>query len=205
MRYKLKIVVIGDSSVGKTSLVNMFTKSHFSPSVETTIGFDVICHTINVDDSEIILEIWDTAGQEFFLSMTKSFYKNACGAIVTYDTTNLESFSKIHKWIEELYSVTDAEILLVGTKIDMVNDIQVTSDIITEFAKNNDFMFVETSAKINYNINKCFYDLVYKILNNIDSKLLTDHPGIKILNDPTETKVVDIKSDIGNIKKSKCC
>lgn len=208
MKYKFKIVVIGDSSVGKTSIINMFTQNKFYPCIETTIGCDMVCHVIQINNREIILEIWDTAGQEIFLSMTKSFYKNACGAIVTYDSTNLQSFNKIYKWIDELDSVTHAEILLAGTKTDMVDNIQVSSDIVAEYAKNNNLMFVETSAKNNLNINKCFYDLAMKILDNIDNGQMRDHPGIKIIEETTiDNIIIDIQKNDDNIdiKKSKCC
>lgn len=206
-QYKLKIVVIGDSGIGKTSIVNMLSNKEFTNNAEITIGCDIVNHSICIGNKEIKLEIWDTAGHECFRSMTKSFYKNACGAIVAYDTTNYKSFERIGIWIEELNNMTDAKILLAGTKIDMVNHLQVTTEDVTNFAKKNGYMFVETSAKNKLNIYECFIDLVTAIIKDIDNGLVIDHPGVKLIENISVPKqnIITITPPKNNRSKNRCC
>jgi small GTP-binding protein len=214
IKYKLKIVVIGDSGIGKTSIVNMLSEKNFSNNVEITVGCDIVYHSIHIGNKEIKLEIWDTAGHECFRSMTKSFYNNACGAIIAYDTTNHISFERVGIWIDELNSMTDAKILLAGTKIDMIYNKQVTTEEATDFANKNGYMFVETSAKNELNIYKCFVDLVTAIVTDIDNGLNLNHPGIKLLESAIvpeqfvimpEQSVINIKSPKNNKSRFRCC
>lgn len=206
-KYKLKIVVIGDSGIGKTSIVNMLSEKDFAHDVEVTVGCDIVYHSIYIGNKEIKLEIWDTAGHECFRSMTKSFYKNACGAIIAYDTTNRKSFERVGIWIDELNSMTDAKILLTGTKIDKTHDKQVTTEEAIDFANKNKYMFIETSARGKLNINKCFVDLVTAILTDIDNGCITDHPGVKLVENVAlpEQPIINIKSPKNNKSIFRCC
>ncbi|CAF0821095.1 unnamed protein product [Brachionus calyciflorus] len=161
-----KIVLIGDSAVGKTSLLQRFAEQHFSDTHITTIGVDFKLRTIQVGNVRVKLQVWDTAGQEKFRVITKTYYRNAAGIIVAYDVTNGESFANTKRWIEEVKNNCGDDgvpMVLVGNKCDCTDKVVSLQDQ-EEYAKLMKLKFFEASAKENINVDEVFIELTRLIL-----------------------------------------
>lgn len=132
-----KLLVIGDSGVGKSCLVTRFTKNCFSPDHFNTIGVDFRLQKIEIDGREINLQIWDSAGYERFRIMTSSYYKGAHGIIMAYDVTNKESFDHLNTWLKEvqLYAPDTAKIVVVGNKCDLISERSVSFHMAENFSQ----------------------------------------------------------------------
>lgn len=170
--YLFKILLIGDSGVGKSSILIRYTDNTYSTNYITTIGVDFKIMTLRMNGYTIKLQIWDTAGQERFRTITKSYYRGAHGIMLVYDVTNNNTFAHIDSWMTDvlLHSGTNAKVLLIGNKID--SPLRVVDSYIGEnYASDNDMIFVETSAKSGDNIRDAFRLLTEKLLNEkIDTK-----------------------------------
>lgn len=162
-----KIVLIGDSAVGKTSLLQRFAEQQFQDSHISTIGVDFKLRTIQVDNTRVKLQVWDTAGQEKFRVITKAYYRNAAGILIVYDVTNSESFVNTKRWIEEVKANCGDDgvaIVLVGNKCDAPNKVIDLKDQ-EDYANAMRLKFFETSAKENINIDTVFIELTRMILD----------------------------------------
>ncbi|CAF3245296.1 unnamed protein product [Rotaria socialis] len=158
-----KILIIGDSGVGKSSLMVRFVDDIFTPAYITTIGVDFKMSTINVDGHQCRIQIWDTAGQERFRVITSTYYRGADGVIIVYDVTNGESFANLKDWITEMERHCDKTVpkILVGNKDDNDNElgkVVLTSDA-RAYAEQKTLPFFETSAKDNKNISEAFNEI----------------------------------------------
>jgi len=163
----LKLLIIGESSVGKSSLLLRFTDDAFDPEQAATIGVDFKVKTINVNGDKIKLAIWDTAGQERFRTLTPSYYRGGQGAILVYDVTNRDSFQKVDNWLNELetYSTNhDLIKMLVGNKCDMLDERVVSKEEGMKCARKHHMMFIEASAKTREGVACAFEELVEKII-----------------------------------------
>lgn len=163
----LKILIIGESGVGKSSLLLRFANDTFDPEISATIGVDFKVKEIDNHGNKIKLAIWDTAGQERFRTLTPSYYRGGQGAILVYDVTSRESFQKIEDWITELetYSTNpDIKKILVGNKCDMEGERMVSRDEGKNFARRHQMMFIEASAKTKEGVQTAFEELVEKIM-----------------------------------------
>jgi len=152
-----KVVMLGASGVGKSSLVLRFVLDKFSDATEATIGAAFLTKSIVCEDYTLKFEIWDTAGQERFKSLAPMYYRNSRVAIVVYDVSNPESFEKAKEWIEEFRAAeqnTERVIALVGNKADLAR--KVSSQLSQQYAEENGLMWMETSAKESLNVNKLF-------------------------------------------------
>lgn len=161
--YVIKVVFIGDSSVGKTNILSRFCKDEFMMNSQSTIGVEFASKTINVEDKNIKVQIWDTAGQERFKSITNTYYYRAQGALVVFDMTKYSSFESVDKWISEIkqYAGKDVVIILVGNKSDLKQVRVVTSEEAKAKAEElGNIMYIETSALNNTHINETFKMLV---------------------------------------------
>ena len=131
-RNNVSLILLGDGSVGKTSIIRMYSKKEYSDDYETTIGLDYAStnYTTKEDKKKLPVTIWDTAGQERFRTITQSFYKKAHGIIICYDSTNAKTFNSVETWMESIYQNASNNIprVLVATKIDMARDKEVTTD-----------------------------------------------------------------------------
>ena len=162
----LKILIIGESDVGKSSLLLRFTDDVFDPGLAATIGVDFKVKTVSVDGNKAKLAIWDTAGSERFRTLTPSYYRGAQGAILVYDVTNRQSFQKLDQWLYELetYSTRSNIVkMLVGNKIDKENR-AVTREEGMKYARKHSMLFIEASAKTCDGVQCAFEELVEKIL-----------------------------------------
>ena len=167
----VKIVLIGDSGVGKSSVILKFVDDKFDKNFPDTIGVDFKINTITVNDKKIRLQLWDTAGQERFRTITTSYYRCAHISIVFFDLTNLTSYEDIPRWFSEIKKHADDCIYyLVGTKCDLVDRIVVTPEMIDLVCKKYDVEYIQTSALTGENIKTIFTNSVKKLL---DTKIST--------------------------------
>jgi len=183
--FLFKYIIIGDTGVGKSCLLLQFTDKRFQPIHDLTIGVEFGARSIQVDNKTIKLQIWDTAGQESFRSITRSYYRGAAGALLVYDITRRDTFNHLSRWLEEARqnSHQDMVIMLIGNKSDLSQRRQVTAEEGEKFAKDNGMIFSETSAKTAFHVEEAFIRTAQKIYENI------------------QTGVYDVNNEIYGIKK----
>ena len=186
-----KIIVIGNANTGKSALLNRVTGRIFNNSYTMTIGVDFAIRNIefekNGHKNHIKLQIWDTAGQECFRSITRSYYKDAAGVILVYDITNLKSYESLTRWIDDInyYCSQDTQIIISGNKIDLGHIRTISYNEVNIFCKNNTIDYLETSSKTGENVDILFKKLAEKIYDNYITKNLEERKnklGIKHLN-----------------------
>jgi len=164
-----KYIIIGDTGVGKSCLLLQFTDKRFRQQHDLTIGVEFGARTIQIDNKNIKLQIWDTAGQESFKSITRSYYRGAAGALLVYDITRRDTFTHLTRWLEEVRQNgnPDTTIMLIGNKSDQDSRRQVTTEEGERFARENGLIFIETSAKTAANVEEAFINTTTVIYNNI--------------------------------------
>ena len=192
-----KILILGDSYVGKTSLLLKFTDNIFKESYIATIGVEYKEKIITLNNKNYKLNIWDTAGQERFKSITKNFFKSADGIIFTYDITKKKTFDNLKNWLIEAENKTNNyKSIIVGNKIDLEKKREVTYDLGYNLANKKNCLFLETSAKIDINVQDVFIDLLKEIIKNQKEKVKENinQSNFNLNNAKKETN-----------KKKKCC
>lgn len=185
--YLFKILIIGDSNVGKSCILMRFSDDCFTESHISTIGVDFKIRTIvNTDtDKKSKLQIWDTAGQERFRTITSSYYRGSNGILVVFDTTIINSFNNIPMWLEEIASYTTKKIpiILIGNKSDIETHRTVSYEEAKDFADSKGMMYIETSAKNGKNIEKTFFELTEQMTKlNITLPVLKGGTNTRIQN-----------------------
>ncbi|KAJ2613119.1 GTP-binding protein [Coemansia sp. RSA 1365] len=163
--YLMKLLIIGDSGVGKSCLLLRFSDDQFTPSFITTIGIDFKIRTIELDGKRIKLQIWDTAGQERFRTITTAYYRGAMGILLVYDVTDERSFNNIENWYMnvEQHASEGVNKILIGNKCDVDDRRVVTEDMGKALADKFNIKFKETSAKANINVEQAFLELASDI------------------------------------------
>lgn len=158
--YLVKVVMVGDSGVGKTCLMRRFTENRWSESFISTIGVDFAIKTLEINGKRTKLQIWDTAGQERFRNITSSYYRGGNLILVVFDVCSLESFNHVERWLEEVrhHAAEDAPVVLVANKIDMGGKRVVSEDQIKSLANKLSLPFMEASAKSARNVDAVFAD-----------------------------------------------
>nr|XP_058956595.1 ras-related protein Rab-39B-like [Pocillopora verrucosa]XP_058956596.1 ras-related protein Rab-39B-like [Pocillopora verrucosa] len=186
--YQFRIILIGDSTVGKSSLLRQFTEGQFIENSDPTVGVDFHVRVVMLtSDVRIKLQIWDTAGQERFRAITYSYYRNTVGCLIVYDITNRESFLNVKDWYTEAKNCveeSDVVFMLIGHKIDKESMRKVSTEEGERFAEANNMMFIETSAKVLCNIEEAFFRVteeVHKRMERGDLGLREGWDGIKAL------------------------
>ena len=183
-----KILLLGDSSVGKTCFLMRYVNNTFQDVHMSTIGLDYKLKSVQLDDGNIIkIQIWDTAGQDRFRSITKNYYKGAHGIILIYDITNKQTFQNVQNWITTIKEeVSDkVKIVLVGNKIDEEESRKVTTEEGQQMAKQYGLDFHETSAKTGINIDSTFKEISQKIFETYTKE---ENKGDKLVDKKTENK-----------------
>ena len=204
-----KIILTGDSGVGKTNILSRYVNDTFSDSTKSTVGVELGCKIEEINNSKVKIQIWDTAGQERYKSITKTYYKGAKGALIIYDISRKESFINVDKWIDDLKESGEEDvcILLIGNKCDLDNIRQVSTDEVSKKAQQYKIGFCETSAKNAKNIDYAFQTLIKQIAekmpNNEEkygSKSNVISTGVSL-----ETKIIAEEKRPSNGTKKNCC
>ncbi|XP_075156130.1 RAS oncogene family member Rab18 [Haematobia irritans] len=180
----IKLLVIGESGVGKSSLIRRFVENKFDESHDVTIGMDFKSKVMNIDGVDYKLALWDTAGAERFRSLTPSFYRKALGAILVYDVTSRESLIKLEAWFTELENYSDnpnIATIVVGNKID--DERVVSREEGLKFARKHRSLFLETSAKHDKFVADVFRDIVEKIVSSDQFEQLNNGDRIEVRED----------------------
>jgi Ras-related protein Rab-1A len=166
-----KLLLIGDSGVGKSCLLLRFADDTYTESYISTIGVDFKIRTMELEGKTIKLQIWDTAGQERFRTITSSYYRGAHGIIIVYDVTDMESFNNVKTWLQEIdkYASDSVNKLLVGNKCDLVVKKTVDTNVAKEFADSLNIPFLETSAKNSTNVEEAFVKMASEIKKRIST------------------------------------
>jgi small GTP-binding protein len=163
----LKLVLIGDSGVGKSNLLGRFVRHNFNPESKTTIGVEFATKMLQVKGKSVKAQIWDTAGQERYRAITSSYYRGAVGAMVLYDITSTLTFKSVPKWLRELREHAEANVIvmLVGNKVDCEEERSVSSEEAATLAQREHLLFIETSAKEATNVTDAFDRLISEIVD----------------------------------------
>ncbi|RNF02731.1 Rab family, other [Trypanosoma rangeli] len=167
--YVFKYIIIGDSGVGKSCLLLQFTDKRFEPLHDLTIGVEFGARVVMIEQKNVKLQIWDTAGQESFRSITRSYYRGACGALLVYDVTRRETFTHLQTWLEDARANANNAIviMLIGNKCDLEAKRQVSREEGESFARRNNLVFMETSAKTAQNVDDAFMRTATMIYENV--------------------------------------
>ena len=213
--YLLKFIIIGDSSVGKSNILSVYNDGQFNEKLQPSIGVEFIAKNIEIEQTKFRLQIWDTAGQESFLSMTKVYYKNSCCSFIVYDITEKKSFNHVEFWLNELKNEAPESILyvLIGNKNDLNEKRVISYEQGNEYAKKHKMMFFETSAKNKIEIDNIFKETVKCINKNIQEgkyDLNDDSCGVKLCNFKKNVNIEEFEIDNSTnedlkAKKKKCC
>ena len=193
-----KIIIIGDSGVGKSSILKRAVKNTFDENYQATVGFEFLLMHFIVNDFKIKLQIWDTCGQEMYRSLVQGFYRNTSLAVLVYDISRMDTYEGLDIWLKDIRSRLDSQvpIFIVGNKYDLENDRKISSKDAQDFSKNRRTKyFTECSAKTGYNVENIFYE-VAKYLYNIREELGKDKNSNKL-------KIGEDNVQIP--KKKKCC
>uniref|UniRef100_A0ACD5XXK5 Uncharacterized protein n=1 Tax=Avena sativa TaxID=4498 RepID=A0ACD5XXK5_AVESA len=172
--YVFKVVLIGDSAVGKSQLLARFSRNEFSLDSKATIGVEFQTKTLQIDNRTVKAQIWDTAGQERYRAVTSAYYRGAVGAMLVYDMTKRQSFDHIPRWLEELRSHADKNIviMLIGNKSDLGTLRAVPTEDAKEFAERESLFFMETSALEATNVENAFTTALTEIYRTVSKKNL---------------------------------
>ena len=175
--YTFRIIMVGDTFVGKSCMLLKFTDNRFIHHHDITIGVEFGSKTLQIDDTTVKVNVWDTAGQEVFRSITRSYYRNVCGVVLMYDVTKRETYHHIENWIRDIHEDCPKKksIILVGNKIDLVSSRSVSYQEGQLLAKRHGLMFMETSVKTGKNVSDCFSLLAKDILKKIKSEEIPIH------------------------------
>ncbi|XP_047332514.1 ras-related protein RIC2-like [Impatiens glandulifera] len=203
--YLFKVVLIGDSGVGKSNLLSRFTRNEFSLESKSTIGVEFATRSLKVDGKVIKAQIWDTAGQERYRAITSAYYRGAVGALLVFDVTRHSTFENVERWLRELRDHTDPNIvvMLIGNKSDLRHLVAVTTDDGKSFAERESLYFMETSALEAKNVDNAFSEILTQIYHIVSKKAMMEADGAST-NVPTGEKI-DVTKDVSAMKKGGCC
>ena len=201
--YKVKLIIVGDSGVGKTNLITRFASDKFEKNSKATIGVEFIYKTLKINKDIFKIEIWDTAGEERYKSITSAYYKGAKGAIIVYDITSEQSFNNIETWIHEVKGKTSnsLQILIIGNKSDLYKDRKISLEKGIEKAQSLNLHLLETSALDKTNVTEAFYCLFKEIYLDTKNKSRSNANNF----DRGNLGKRAVELNIDNKPKKKCC
>ncbi|CAI5441350.1 unnamed protein product [Caenorhabditis angaria] len=202
--YKFKVVLLGEGAVGKSSLVMRYVKNKFTSRHLSTIQASFQTQKIQIDDDEVELNIWDTAGQEKYHALGPIYYRGSNGVLLIFDVTDQRSFEKVKMWVRELRATlgNSAVLMIVGNKIDMENERTVSRETAEEYAKTENAFYSETSAKENIGISTAFETLTEKMIEHNKENARNAPP---IANRSIQLIDENERNSSIRTKKAKCC
>ncbi|KTW30049.1 uncharacterized protein T551_01993 [Pneumocystis jirovecii RU7] len=204
--YLFKVVLIGDSGVGKSNLLSRFTRNEFNLESKSTIGVEFATRSIQVDGKTIKAQIWDTAGQERYRAITSAYYRGAVGALLVYDISKQTTFENIQRWLKELRDHADSNIviMLVGNKSDLRHLRAVSTEDGKNFSTTNGLSFIETSALDSTNVDCAFQDILKSVYQSISMRTLDSSETVARPTDGQTIVVTQSQHEQGKMS-SKCC
>ncbi|XP_061977394.1 ras-related protein RABA1d isoform X2 [Populus nigra] len=205
--YLFKVVLIGDSGVGKSNLLSRFTRNEFSLESKSTIGVEFATRSLNVDSKVIKAQIWDTAGQERYRAITSAYYRGAVGALLVYDVTRHSTFENVERWLRELRDHTDPSIvvMLIGNKSDLRHLVAVSTEDGKSFAERESLYFMETSALEATNVDNAFAEVLNQIYRIVSKKAMETGDNAAASAVPSKGEKIDVNKDVSAMKRVGCC
>lgn len=205
--YLFKLVLIGDSGVGKSNLLSRFTKNEFNLESKSTIGVEFATRSLNIDGKVLKAQIWDTAGQERYRAITSAYYRGAVGALLVYDVTRRVTFENVARWLKELREHTDPSIIvmLIGNKSDLRHLVAVPTQDGKSFAERESLYFMETSALEATNVENAFSEVLTQIYRIVSRKTVEAGDDASASAVPSKGETINVKDDTSALSKIKCC
>ena len=197
-----KVVLVGDSFVGKTNIMSKYIKNEFHEDSKATVGVEFGSKQFTIEGHSIKAQIWDTAGQERYKAITSAYYKGAKGAFIVYDITRKQSFESVEKWVNDVTAVADKKItiILIGNKSDLEDQRQVTKEQGQEKANKLEIAFMETSAFSGDNLDKAFDMMMNEVYKKCHEEMLLDG-DVDIVDGGKDINLDNKKKD----EKKQCC
>ncbi|XP_030321140.1 ras-related protein Rab-25 [Calypte anna] len=198
--FVFKVVLVGESGVGKTNLLSRFTRNEFNHDSRTTIGVEFSTRTLPVGDAVVKAQIWDTAGLERYRAITSAYYRGAVGALVVFDITKHQSYDVVARWLKELYDHAEPNVvvMLVGNKSDLAQAREVPMEEAKMFADNKGLLFLETSALDSTNVEQAFETILKEIFHKVQRQ--------KQRSSPSHTVSLARESQVpAQLEKRPCC
>ena len=200
----IQLLVIGDSSVGKTSLITRYTNGTFKEEYLATVGLDYYSKVEAINNQTINIKLWDTVGQERYKALTQNFFRSAEGVLLTFDVTNIDSFNNLKDWIGSIKTNMEGKniflpLIIVGNKIDMEDSREINKEDAVKFASDNNYKYFETSAKTGEGVDDAVRDLVNQVMNQgdqLDDQKIEARKSVQL-------KDANVESD--EVKKKGCC
>ncbi|GKV28372.1 hypothetical protein SLEP1_g37440 [Rubroshorea leprosula] len=204
--YLFKIVLIGDSGVGKSNILSRFTRNEFCLESKSTIGVEFATRTLQVEGKTVKAQIWDTAGQERYRAITSAYYRGAVGALLVYDITKRQTFDNVQRWLRELRDHADSNIVIMmaGNKSDLNHLRAVATDDAQMLAERESLSFLEISALEAFNIEKAFQTILLDIYHIIRKKALATQEAASSTGLPQGT-TINVAEVSGKVPKKACC
>ena len=204
--YSFKFIVIGNAFVGKSNIIYRFTQGKFEEKYKMTINLEFSFKNLKINDKIYRVQLWDTAGQEEFQSISRGYYKSGVCALVVYDITNRDSFNNIGTWLEECKNngPSTISLVLVGNKTDLEDKRQITYEEGEEFANRNNMQFFETSALNGNNIDKLFNDTVENIIKKMENNYYPNLKDCGIESNIKNNNKIELSKSNKTTKKKKC-
>ena len=205
----MKLVLVGDSNVGKTNIVSRFVRNRFSSETRNTIGVDFSSISLDIDGKAVKVQIWDTAGQEKYKAITNSYYKNCQGAILVFDITMRSSFENLSGWMNEIrkHSKCEVPIIILGNKIDLETEREVSEGEARQYSQTHGYYYMEVSAKKNEkgNVREAIMKLIGDVLKMIVEREKKEEEGaIRVRKSSTPLPIHKLIKKEEKTKKG-CC
>ncbi|KAJ8466760.1 hypothetical protein OPV22_029312 [Ensete ventricosum] len=204
--YLFKIVLIGDSGVGKSNILSRFTRNEFCLDSKSTIGVEFATKTLQVEGKTIKAQIWDTAGQERYRAITSAYYRGAVGALLVYDITKKQTFDNIQRWLRELRDHADSNIVIIlaANKSDLKHLRAISEGEGQVLAEQEGLSFLETSALESLNVEKAFQTIITEIYHIINKKALAAQEAARSAGPPVQGTTIDVSDSDGG-SRAACC
>ena len=201
-----KIVLIGDTSVGKTNILSKYLSNEFDPDSKATVGIEFGTRDFKIENNTVKVQIWDTAGQERYRSITNAYYKGAKGSLLVYDITNPKTFENVDKWLSDLKTNAEEKIsvVLVGNKTDLESERKISLEQGKEKAELFKLAFIETSALNGNNIEKAFNELISDVYKN-HHELFEKQAKVEITEKAIDLEHTEENKENPENKKRFCC